>query len=256
MGKLNSTADSQNKNPKYSKECAIQAELEKLDMGTLEAVNNQYFKRFKKENYKKSVRGNFDVPYKKMIFKKVVKKGVQAHHISHLSFQKVTRREKMVTEFLSQVEVEKIDKLYLKGSTNLVGFSFYTRSTMKLIPKTVLQVKISFFKISHKDFGRVLISCNSKSRMKFKKCRISINHLDYFDNTQPMITKLDLDRSIITQPEEDTEDLNCLVKKIADSELNTCLKSVTIWLPMQYRWEECSSKKRSYHIGNFTVNIC
>ncbi|CAI2379268.1 unnamed protein product [Moneuplotes crassus] len=256
MGESISTVECGTKQIEDSKECSVQAQLETLDMSTLDAVNNQHFERYMNGRGKKSVRGDFDIPHKKLWFKKVAKKGAQADHISHLSFQKMARNEKMAIEFLSGVKVDKINKLYLKGKMSLVDFSFYTRSAMKFISKTVVLVKITFFKISHKDFGRILVACNSKSNLQFMKCTITVDHLDYLDNAHPSITQLDLYRSTIIQPEEDTEDLNGLVQKIADSKLNACLKIVIITLPLLYRWDKSTGEKRNYEIGNFTVNIC
>ncbi|CAI2365679.1 unnamed protein product [Moneuplotes crassus] len=238
-----------------SKEYAIQAQLEKLDANTLEIVNKQYFNRRIYGRDMKSIRVNFDIPHKRVLFKKMMKQGTQANHISLLSFQKVARREEMITEFLSGVRVEKINQLCLKGSTDLVDFSFYTRSLMKFISKTVVLVRITFFKISHRGFGRILMACNNKSKIKFMKCRITVDHLDYLDNAQPLIIQLDLFRNKIIQPEEDTADLNGLIQKMADSKLNTCLKTVIIKLPIQYRCAKDTDMNRNYNIGKFTVNI-
>ncbi|CAI2368427.1 unnamed protein product [Moneuplotes crassus] len=100
MEKLNSIAGCGAEQMKDSKGRAIHTQLETLDMSTLDAVNNQYFNRYTKDFDKKSVIGGFGIPHKKICFKKLVKEGVQANHISHLCFQIMTRCEKMGAESL------------------------------------------------------------------------------------------------------------------------------------------------------------
>ncbi|CAI2378962.1 unnamed protein product [Moneuplotes crassus] len=255
MEKLNSIAGCETEQVEDSKEYIVQTRLESLDVSTLDAVNNQYFNRYMKGFDKKNVQGNFGDPNKKICFKKVLKKGVQAYRISKLSFQNVARCEKMATEFLSEVKVEKINRLYFKGKMSLVDFSFYTRSATKFISKAIFVVNIALFKISHKDFGRILMACNSKSNLHFMNCKIAVDHLDYLDNAHPLITQLDLYSCKIIQPEEDTKDLNGLVQKIAASKLNTCLTKMIIRPSLCYLKRAQPIKKKIYEIGNFTVNI-
>ncbi|CAI2380029.1 unnamed protein product [Moneuplotes crassus] len=133
--------------------------------------------------------------------------------------------------------------------------SFYARNITRLLPVALDFIIIKGFRISQKDFGRVLTACGSSPEVKFSECRIIINGFGYLDNAHPSIGRISLNYNTIIQPEEDNEHLDGLIQKMADSSLNDSLRLVLVWTCNPIRRDKTIVTKREYKIGKFHVRI-
>ncbi|CAI2366873.1 unnamed protein product [Moneuplotes crassus] len=146
-------------------------------------------------------------------------------------------------------------------SLDLPNFSLYARSVLRLVPMMTRSVDIEAFKISHKEFGRILMSCNNIQELCLRHCQVNVDNFDYLDHvgnrkdTLSLIEHLRLDHNTFIQPEEDNEYLDRLMEKMAESRLNTCLHTVTINLNCRPDPVIKFLPKKEYKLGNFNVGI-
>ncbi|CAI2378320.1 unnamed protein product [Moneuplotes crassus] len=181
---------------------------------------------------------------------RIEKRKTRIHHVNYC------------TKLLSQMRGNKLKKILIGcGSAVLENFSFYARSLLRLAPMATELVDIVFFKISHKHFGRILMSCNSTQRLCLSGCQVHVDNLDYLNHvkdikyTRPLIKHIFLKYNTFIQPEEDNECLDGLMQKMAKSRLNTCLLTVEICPKRDLMTVHKAWSRKEYKLGDFNVTI-
>ncbi|CAI2374356.1 unnamed protein product [Moneuplotes crassus] len=142
------------------------------------------------------------------------------------------------------------------GAANiLVNFSFYSRSACKAMSATLCLLKLKRLRISHKDFGRILVSVVYKCRLHLRLCKVTVNHFDYLNNARVAISDLGLFKTEIIQPEEDSEHYDGLTTKMAKSKLNSTLRQLDIY-PVNYNSEgQDNSEIKELMKGNIKIKL-
>ncbi|CAI2379426.1 unnamed protein product [Moneuplotes crassus] len=256
MGKTYSTLKWKFKGRKAYSEYAIQHEIERYDFGTLDKVCRQYYNA--DFGTKQSDRISMDLEdYEdKQALSKIAELALKVEKLQYIEFSSIQKNEKKLNKLLNDLRVKNLKRLYFDAHySGSVLFSFYSRNIARFLPLATELVQINNFRVSHKDFGRVLVACQYSSKIVFQKCRIIINGFDYLDNAQPSIGDIHLHYNTIIQPEEDNEFLDGLIQKMADSSLNDSLKHVLVKSQDSIRRGKKILPKNKYTIGNFDVKI-
>ncbi|CAI2374784.1 unnamed protein product [Moneuplotes crassus] len=142
------------------------------------------------------------------------------------------------------------------GAANiLVNFSFYSRSACKAMSVTCCLLKLKRFKISHKDFGRILVCAVDNCKLHLSLCKVTVNHFDYLNNARVAISYLGLFKTEIIQPEGDREHYDGLITKMVKSKLNSTLRQLDIY-PVSYNSEgQENSEIRELMKGNIKIKL-
>ncbi|CAI2377931.1 unnamed protein product [Moneuplotes crassus] len=208
-----------------------------------------------------------DDEQQKQILKKIVKLGPQLPKFIYFHLQQIKKRGTRIQyknyciKMLNQIRGSNLKSIRIGGDStvlDLANFSFYARSVLRLASMMTILVQIKAFKISHKHFGRILMSCNNTQQLCFRHCQVNVDNLDYLDHvgdtkdTRSLIKHLCLEYNTFIQPEEDSENLDGLVQKMAKSRLNTGLHTVTIRLICRVK---NASPRKEYKLGNFNVTV-
>ncbi|CAI2377385.1 unnamed protein product [Moneuplotes crassus] len=159
---------------------------------------------------------------------------VKSLHLLSLNYvckhSKLSSISSHCNRLLSSIKAQVMKKLYISGTLFVMqDFSPYARNIYKAMNATCNVVQFSRLRISHKEFGRILVSAPESCKLIFELCHITINHLGYLSNARVAVKSLVLFRNSITQPEEDNENFDRLVEKIAHSRLNDSLTLLTIF---------------------------
>ncbi|CAI2379031.1 unnamed protein product [Moneuplotes crassus] len=238
-------------------ECALRQETEKIYMNTLYTVSEEYYYIGFGQKSPDHISMFLNDSRDQQTLQKMTKLTPQVEELEYIAFSFIQKNGKKLNRLLSQLRVNKLKRLYFTSDySGTVCFSSYAKAIARLLPLAPDLVQINSFKVSHKDFGRVLVSCRSSPRVLFQKCRIVINGFDYLDNVQPSIGHISLHKNTITQPEEDNEYLDGLIQKIAESSLNGSLRLVSVTTQKPIRRDNAILPKKEYTIGNFDVRIC
>ncbi|CAI2379179.1 unnamed protein product [Moneuplotes crassus] len=256
MGKTYSSLKWKFKGETAYNEYALHQETEENYMEALDTLFKQYY--YITLGSKQSARISLflDSPQDKQACSKIAKLAPKIEKQEYIAFHGIHKNDKKLNKLLGQLKVSKLKRLFFDAHySGSVLFSFYARNITRFLPLAPELIQIKYFRISHRDFGRVLIACGSSPTMLFQECRIVINGFDYLDNVQPSIGKISLYNNIITQPEEDNEFLDGLIQKMADSSLNESLKHVSVWTLNQICRGKTTLSKNKYKIGNFDVRI-
>ncbi|CAI2379361.1 unnamed protein product [Moneuplotes crassus] len=244
------------KGGKASNEYALYQKTETNYIEILDTVFNQYYYivlRPKKSDRFLMFLSN---PQDKQALSKIAKLVPKAEKLEYIAFYGIQKNNKKLNKLLSQLKVKKLKRLYLDANyPDSVLFSFYARNIARRLPLVTGQIRIKNFRVSHRDFGRVLIACGSSPSVQFQRCRIIINGFDYLDNVQPSIGNISLEYNTIIQPEEDNEFLDGFIQKMADSSLSESLKHVSVGIRNPGRRAKRILPKKKYTIGNFDVDI-
>ncbi|CAI2373567.1 unnamed protein product [Moneuplotes crassus] len=213
---------------------------------------------------------NCDAEENRQILKKITKLSPHLSELNSIYFKRIKNRKAYMkcmnycTKLKSQLTGNDLKEVLICGSqANLEqdNFSFYARSMLRLVSMATELVYIEAFKISHKHFGRILMSCNNTQKLCFRRCQVNVANLDYLDHVgdtkdaRPSIKNLRLEFNTFIQPEEDSENLDGLMQKMAESRLNTCLFTVEIWLKTMSLNAFICQPKKEYKCGNFNVTI-
>ncbi|CAI2379302.1 unnamed protein product [Moneuplotes crassus] len=238
-------------------EYALNQETEENYMEILDTLFKQYYYIALGSKQSDRISMFLDNPQDKQALSKIAKLAPQVEKQEYIAFHGIHKNDKKLNKLLGQLRVKKFKRLYFDAHySGSVLFSFYARNITRLLPLAPELIQIKYFRVSHRDFGRVLIACGSSPRILFQGCRIVINGFDYLDNVQPSIGKISLCHNTITQPEEDNEFLDGLIQKMADSSLNDSLHNVSIKTQNPIRRGKRILSKKEYKIGNFHVRIC
>ncbi|CAI2383774.1 unnamed protein product [Moneuplotes crassus] len=120
---------------------------------------------------------------------------------------------------------------------------------------TLCLLKLKRLRISHKDFGRILVLVVYRCRLHLRLCKVTVNHFDYLNNARVTISYLGLFKTEITQPEEDSEHYDGLTTKMAKSKLNSTLRQLDIY-PVNYNSEDQeNSEIRELMKGNIKIRL-
>ncbi|CAI2378090.1 unnamed protein product [Moneuplotes crassus] len=208
-----------------------------------------------------------DDEQQKQILKKIAYLGPQFSKFNYFYLQRIKKwgtriqYKNYCIKLLSQMRGTNLKTITIGGDStvlDLANFSFYARSVLRLASMMTILVQIEAFKISHKEFGRILMSCNNTQQLCLRSCQVNVDHFGYLDHvgdtkdTRPLIKHLCLEYNTFIQPEEDSENLDGLVQKMAKSRLNTCLHTVTIRLNCRVK---NASPRKEYKLGNFNVIV-
>ncbi|CAI2379398.1 unnamed protein product [Moneuplotes crassus] len=257
MGKTYSSLKWKFKGETAYNEYALHQETEENYMEALDTVSKQYYYIAHLPKQPDHISMFLDNPQDKQALSKIAKLAPKVEKQEYIAFHGIHKNDKKLNKLLGQLRVNKLKRLYFDGHySGSVLFSFYARNITRFLPLAPELIQIKYFRISHGDFGRVLIACGSSPTMLFQECRIVINGFDYLNNVQPLIGKISLYKNTIIQPEEDNEFLDGLIQKIEESSLNKSLKHVSIMTRNPIRRGKRILPKKEYKIGSFDVRIC
>ncbi|CAI2377861.1 unnamed protein product [Moneuplotes crassus] len=204
----------------------------------------------------------------KQTLKKMAKLNPQFHRLSFIDLPSIKQRKTRIyymnycTKVLSQMKGSCLGDLIIGESCKVLdNFSFYARSVLRLAPRAVRLIQIENFKISHKHFGRILMSCDNTETLCLSGCQVNVDNLDYLNHVRdtkdarPSIKHINLEFNTFIQPVEDNENLDGLMQKIAESRLDTYLLTVKICLRIRRMTVNKHLLKEEYKVGNFNVTI-
>ncbi|CAI2363187.1 unnamed protein product [Moneuplotes crassus] len=256
MGEAYSTLKWKFKGGKAYNEYALHQETERNNADILDAVCKQYYYisfRQKKSNSISMILKNFQ---DKQALTKIEKLAPKVEKLEYIAFHNIQKNDKKLNRLLGQLRVSELKRIYFDGnSPGSLLFSFYARNIVRFLPLAPQLIQIINFKVSHRDFGRVLVSCGSSTCVLFQACRIVINGFDYLDNVQPLIRTISLSNNTIIQPEEDNEYFDGLIQKMAESSLSGSLRQVSIWAPNSIEGRNKILDKKEYTIGDLHVCV-
>ncbi|CAI2379371.1 unnamed protein product [Moneuplotes crassus] len=256
MGKTYSTLKWKFRGEKAYNEYALHQETERNYVDTLERVFKQYYYILHGPKPSDCISMFLDFSQEMQMLLKMLKLTPQVEKLEYIGFHSIQKNDKKFNKLLGQLRVNQLTRLYVGASySDPISFSFYARNIARLLPLASGMIEIKYFRISHRDFGRVLVACGSYSKVLFQNCRIVINGFDYLDNAHPSIGHIALDNNTIIQPEEDNEYLDGLVQKIAESSLNGSLRQVLVWTPNPIHRVDKILIKKEYTLGNFLIKI-
>ncbi|CAI2377726.1 unnamed protein product [Moneuplotes crassus] len=201
-------------------------------------------------------------------FKIMAKLNPQFYWLSFIDLPSIKQRKtrflymNYCTKVLTQMKGSTLRDLIIGESCKVLdNFSFYARSVLRLAPRAVRLIHIKNFKISHKHFGRILMSCDNTETLCLSSCQVNVDNLDYLNHVRdtkgarPSIKHINLEFNTFIQPEEDNEKLDGLMQKIAESRLNTYLLTVKIRPRIRRMAGNKHLLKEEYKVGNFNVTI-
>ncbi|CAI2379374.1 unnamed protein product [Moneuplotes crassus] len=256
MGKTYSTLKWKFRGEKAYNEYALHQETERNYVDTLDRVFKQYYYTIHGPKSSNCISMSLDYSQERQALSKIVKLAPQVEKLEYIVCQHIQKNDKKFNKLLGKLRVNQLTRLYLGASyCDSISFSFYARNIARLLPLASGMIEIEYFRIPHKDFGRVLMACGSSPEVRFSGCRIIINGFDYLDNAHPSIRHISLNNNTIIQPEEDNEYLDGLVQKMAQSSLKGSLRKVWIWTPNPIHTYNDTLIKKKYTIGNAHVSI-
>ncbi|CAI2374913.1 unnamed protein product [Moneuplotes crassus] len=183
----------------------------------------------------------FGMCYNHNQYKKVVSLKPRFHHLDFLSFdgtqghnEKGFRPKHCCSNAVNSISVTEVNTFSFCGAEYiLMNFSFYSKRVCKAMSATLSSIELNRLRISHKDFGRILVSVASKCELSISQCKATVNHLDHLNNARVAISHLVLFKTEITQPEEDNEHYDGLTTKMSKSKLNSTLRQLDVY-PVDY----------------------
>ncbi|CAI2370841.1 unnamed protein product [Moneuplotes crassus] len=177
---------------------------------------------------------------------------IECLSLSHLE----VKHRKRANACISQIRVNKIKNAYIDaGCTAKVDFKWFQRSLCKLLSRTTEIVKLSGFKISHKDFCRILISCANTQWINFSGCIIEINSLEDLKTATLAIQELIFFETRIIQPIQDTEFHQILAHKLTKSQLSNALRRVSHTRRKRRHAGGFYPPKKTYSMGSINFVI-
>ncbi|CAI2378481.1 unnamed protein product [Moneuplotes crassus] len=271
MGAAYSTLKWKFKGGKAYNEYALQQETEGDNADILDTVCKQYYYVEFKQGRSDYISLFLDKCKDKQALSKIEKLAPQAMKLEYIAFSRIQKNDRKLSRLIGQLRVNKLKRLYFTakypGSVQAkscmskelavysILFSFYARDIVRLLPLAHELIEIINFRVSHRDFGRVIVSCVSSPTVLFQQCCIVINGFDYLDNVKPSIKRISLNYNTIIQPEEDNEDLDGLIQKMSESSLNDSLKQITVLALNSIEIDKAILARKEYTIRNFRVRI-
>ncbi|CAI2374919.1 unnamed protein product [Moneuplotes crassus] len=243
MGKVYSIVKQRSKAREYSR-------IKDHQMNIMYAEVNHLKKLlFRREGQNRFILFYSDSCYTHYKYKRAISLKPRFHRLDRLRFEgiqvhseKGSRSKHSCSDAINSISATETKNFSFCGAEYiLMNFSFYSRRVCKAMSATLSSIELKRLRISHKDFGRILVSVTSKCKLSICMCKVTVNHLEYLNNARVAISHLVLFITEIFQPEEDSEHYDGLTTKIARSKLNSTLSQLDIY-PVSFKPARLNSR--------------
>ncbi|CAI2378377.1 unnamed protein product [Moneuplotes crassus] len=230
-----------------------------VSRGLLEVLNSQS-QKFNDIRYEPSKFLGFNFFGNSAYFRLKVlhKMKYKADDINSLDIYQLCQRISFVNTLLNNLWGNKLKKIVLHTDHDAnidkkTNLNYYLNSFCKALNTPAKHVVIKHFDLSHKQFCRILASCNGKCHLEFDCCNLEVDNFSCLHNAKPSIEILQLVHCSFSRQGKVIKN-SVLIEEIAFSSLHHSLSRIDV-----YQFGGKSSlmkiKPRQEYILN-DVNIC